>query len=287
MEEEDEILKEQVEAFNPRLYWEERLRAHPDITGVGYLGRSTQFVEQQYRSRMRQVELALRHFELSDMAGRSVLDIGSGTGIWMNFWHQHGAGRVVGLDFTESSVEQLKAQFPDDLIVHADVSVSPLPLIDEVRFDVISAFDVLLHIVDPDCFQRAIANLASHCAPGGRLIISDPIVEGRRYVPARSYAVHNRVRSIDEYQKILSMHGFVIDSIWPTTVLLNNPLEASNRLVFLALSTWWKATKFWGRSRLFTNLIGPLAIKADGLACRFCADGRSPTAKMIVARKLS
>jgi 2-polyprenyl-3-methyl-5-hydroxy-6-metoxy-1,4-benzoquinol methylase len=279
-------MEEPEETFNPRRYWEERLKAHPGIAGVGYLGRSPQFVEQQYRSRMRQVELALRHYGLTDMAGRSVLDIGAGTGIWLNFWHRHGAGCVAGLDFAQPSVDRLKEQFPGDLIVHADVSVAPLPLTDSMRFDVISAFDVLLHIVDPDDLRRAVANLAYHCAPGGWLIISDPIVQGRGYVPRRSYAIHNKVRTVAEYREVLAAHGFVIDSLWPTTVLLNNPLEAPNRLVFLALSTWWRATTYWGRSHLFTKLIGPGAIKADQLACRLCTDGRrSPTAKLIFARK--
>jgi len=280
-------MEEHEEAFNPKRYWEERLQAYPGITGVGYLGRSPQLLEQQYRSRMRQVELALGHYGLADLAGRSVLDIGAGTGIWMNFWHQHGAGCVAGLDFTQSSVDRLNEQFPDDLIVHADVSVSPLPLADTIRFDIISAFDVLLHIVDPNSFQRTIANLAYYCAQGGWLVISDPIVQGHGYVPRRSYGIHNKVRSIAEYQEVLSTYGFVIDSIWPTTVLLNNPLEAPNRLVFLALSTWWRATRFWGYSNLFTSLLGPVAIKADQLACRLCTDGRSPTAKMIFARKVN
>jgi 2-polyprenyl-3-methyl-5-hydroxy-6-metoxy-1,4-benzoquinol methylase len=278
-------MKEQVETFNPRSYWEERLQCHSDITGVGYLGRSAQFLELQYRSRMHQVELALHRHGLTDLAGRSVLDIGAGTGIWMNFWHRHGVRRVAGLDFTMSSIEMLKAQFPDDLIIHADVSVAPLPLIENMRFDVISAFDVLLHIVDPTLFQRTIANLSAHCAPGGLLIISDPIVQGGGYVPGYAYAVHNTVRSLSEYRQVLSNHGFVIDSILPTTVLLNTPLEAPNRPLFWILSTWWKSTKCWGYSQLFTDLVGPLLIKADQLACRLCTEGGSPTAKLIVARK--
>src|SRR6266487_2829871 len=114
---------EHEELFNPRHYWEQRLQAYPDITGVGYAGLSPKFVELQYRSRMRQVELALRHHGLADLSKHSVLDIGSGTGIWLNFWHQHGASQVVGLDFAQPSVDRLKAQFPDDVIAHADVSV--------------------------------------------------------------------------------------------------------------------------------------------------------------------
>jgi 2-polyprenyl-3-methyl-5-hydroxy-6-metoxy-1,4-benzoquinol methylase len=277
----------QVETFDPLRYWEQRLQAHPGIAGVGYLGLSPKFLEHQYRSRMHQVELALRHYRLADLAGRSVLDIGSGTGIWLNFWHQHRVSRAVGLDFAQPSVDSLKAQFPDDLIIQADASVMPLPLPDTMRFDIISAFDVLLHIVDSDAFRRTIANLAHHSAPSGWLIISDPIVQSQGYVPNRSYAVHNKVRSITEYRDVLEAHGFVIDSVRPATVLLNNPLEAKNQLTFLALSAWWKATVLWGRSDKFASLLGPLAVKADQIACRFCSNGHSPTAKIIFARRKS
>ncbi len=277
---------ERTESFDPLLHWEQRLRAHPDITGVGYLGRSPRFIEQQYRSRMIQLELALRHYGLTDLAGRSVLDIGSGTGIWLKFWRQHGVSRVAGLDFAQPSIERLRAQFPDDLIAQADVSVTPLPLPDTMRFDIISAFEVLLHVVDPDGFRRTIANLAHHCMLGGWLIISDPIVSGRGYVPTHSYERDNKVRSLAEYRDVLRAHGFVIESVRPATVLLSCPLEAPNRPAFLALLAWWKATGLWGRSNIFTSLIGPAAMKADQLACRLCANGNGPSAKIVFARKL-
>src|SRR6266849_3652130 len=123
-------MEEHVEQFNPHRYWEQRLQAHPDITGVGFLGRSPIFVEHQYRLRMYQVELILRHYGLTDLAGRSVLDIGSGTGIWLNFWHQHGASSVAGLDFAQPSIDRLRIQFPNDSIVQSDVSVVPLQMPD-------------------------------------------------------------------------------------------------------------------------------------------------------------
>lgn len=274
------------ETFNPLHYWEERLQAHPDITGVGYLGRSPRFVEQQYRSRMSQVELALRQYRLADLTGRSVLDIGSGTGIWLKFWHRHGARSVVGLDFAQPSVDRLRTEFPDDLIVKADVSTAPLPLPAAMRFDIISAFDVLLHIVDAEGLRQAISNLAHLCQPGGWLVISDAIVQGQGYVPTHTYAVHNKVRTVAGYKEVLKEHGFTIDSIRPATVLFSNPLEAPNRLAFLALSLGWKATGIWGRANVPASLLGPIAIRADQLACRLCTHGHSPSAKIIFARRM-
>src|SRR6266700_5997575 len=279
-------MEKHVELFDPQRYWEKRLLEHPDITGVGFLGLSPKFVECQYHLRMYQVELILRHYGLTDLAGKSVLDIGSGTGIWLDFWHQHGAGSVAGLDFAQPSTDRLRMQFPNDLIVQSDVSVVPLPLPEAMRFDVVSAFDVLLHIVDLNSFRCAIANLAHHCKPGGRLIISDPILQGLGYVPERSSAIHNKVRSVAEYQDVLALHGFAIDSIRPATVLLNTPLEAPNRLAFTALALCWKTTTLWGRSNRLARLVGPVATRADQLACRLCSDGHSPGSKIIVARKL-
>src|SRR6266702_7577216 len=274
------------ETFNPLHYWEQRLQAHPDITGVGYLGRSPRFVEQQYRSRMYQVELALRHYGLANLTDHSVLDIGAGTGIWLKFWHRHGASFLAGLDFSQPSVDRLKSEFPDDLIVKADVSSVPLPLPDTMRFDVISVFDVLLQIIDVEGLRHAIANFAHHCKPGGWLIISDPIVQGQGYVPKHSYAVHNKVRSVAEYRDLLAANGFTIDSIRSATVLLSNPLEALNHLAFQVLSACWKATGLWGRSNTIASVVGPAVIKADQLACHLCSNGNSPGAKIIFARKL-
>lgn len=278
---------EHKESFNPHIYWEERLRAHPDITGVGFLGLSPQFIELQYFMRKFQVERILRRYGLSDLTEHSVLDVGAGTGIWLNFWHQHGAKQVVGLDFAQPSVDKLKSAFPDDLVVKADLSVTPLPLDDSMRFDIISAFDVLLHIVNPDALERAIANLAHHCTPGGRLIISDPIISAQGYVPKYAYAVHNKVRPISEYQQILMAHGFVIDAILPATIFLSTPLEAANLLEFLAFKACWRITRLWGHSNRLSKLIGPYFAMLDQVACRLCSNGASPSAKMLVARKLN
>src|SRR5258708_30310111 len=270
------VVEQQVEVFDPLHYWEELLKAHPDIIGVGYGGRSSRFLELQYQSRMRQVELALHLYGLTDLTESSVLDVGAGTGIWLDFWHRHRAERVVGLDFTQTSVDLLKTQFPGDLIVQADLSIKPLPLPVTLRFDIISAFDVLLHIVDADGLRRAIANLADHCVSGGWLIISDAIVQGRGYVPTRTYTVHNRVRSLIEYREVLEAHGFIIDSIRPATVLLGNPMEAKNRLAYLAFLGFWKATGLWGRSSFLSGLLGSVAIKGDQIACRLCSRENSP-----------
>lgn len=283
----DQNVAEQHEsAFDARGYWEERLLANPGITGVGYLGRAPQFLEVQYRSRKQQLDKALRQYHLIDLSGCSVLDVGSGTGIWLDFWRQHGVARVVGLDFAQQSVDRLKEQFPDLMIVQADLSVSPLPLPEGSRYDIISAFDVLLHIVDPGGFRRAIANLAEHCAPSGWLILSDAIIQGQHYFPTR-HSTYDTVRTLASYREVLEANGFAIHAVRPATVLLNNPLEASNRLTFRAFLAFWKLSGLWGHSNLLSRLLGPAMLAAERLACRLYPDATTPGVKTIFARKNS
>ncbi len=278
------VVEQSDSSFDARHYWEERLLKNPGITGVGYLGRAPQFIEVQYRSRKQQLDRALREHQLINLSGRSVLDVGSGTGIWLDYWRQHGADCVAGLDFAQLSVDRLKKQFPDLLIVQADLSVSPLPLPQGSRYDIISAFDVLLHIVDPDGFRHAIANLAEHCAPGGWLIISDAIVQGQHYVPTR-HSTYDKVRSLAYYREVLEANGFTTHAVRPATVLLNNPLEASGRLTFLAFLAFWKASGLWGHSNLLSRLLGPAMISMERLACKLYPDANTPGVKTIFARK--
>ncbi|MGH2498164.1 MAG: class I SAM-dependent methyltransferase [Ktedonobacteraceae bacterium] len=273
--------------FDIKRYWEERLQEHPDITGVGYLGYSLQFVELYYRSRRHQVEYALRRCALIDLAGRCVLDVGSGTGIWLNFWHQRGVHHVTALDFAQPSVDMLKTRFPDDLIVQADVSVTPLPLPSTACFDIISAFEIFLHVLDRAALERAISNMAKHCKPGGWLIISDPIAQGSGYMPVRTRATYCTVRPLAEYQEVLATHGFSIEAVYPATSLLCMPLEAPNRLTFRMFSMTWRVIARMGRSSRLTSLLGPIVMRADSLACRLFTNHNAPGSKIILARKQS
>jgi SAM-dependent methyltransferase len=275
--------------FDPLAYWERRLREHTDIVGVGFIGRTPEFVTLQYRQRAHQTEVALRRVGLATLSDRSVLDVGAGIGLWLAFWHRHHVQRVVGLDFTRASVERLRRDFSQDHVVQADVSAQPFSLASGERFDerfnIISVFDVLLHIVDDARFRAAIANLADLCQPGGWLITIDPLIAGYGYVPVRQEAIHVMVRSLDEYRKVLDENGFDVAAVVPATVLLNDPLEARNRLVYRALLAWWRASHTWEHLGPLARVVGALALGLDRVACRFANGERSPAEKLVVARK--
>jgi 2-polyprenyl-3-methyl-5-hydroxy-6-metoxy-1,4-benzoquinol methylase len=277
-----------AERFDIRGYWEQRLREHPDVTGVGGAGLPPRFGALMYHARMREMARSLRRCGAQDLRGAAILDVGSGTGIWLNFWRERGA-RLTAIDFAEASVVALRSAFPDATIVQADISDERPPLPSDSSFDLVSACEVFLHVLDATGLDHAVGHLASLCAPGGLLIISDPIVSGTGYTPMRSTARYLRVRSASEYCSALARHGFTVESVRPATVLLNSPLEAPNKAMYLLLRRWWwicvRSARWWAQSAILTALVGRALLLTDQLACRIWTHGATPTSKLIIARR--
>ena len=107
----------------------------------------------------------------------AVLDVGSGAGHWIDFYRDTlDAREVVGVEISTSAAEALSARYatePEVTIVEGDVSESGFDL--ERRFDIVNAVGVLFHVVEEDAWQRALANLGAHLAPGGRLLVAEHV----------------------------------------------------------------------------------------------------------------
>ena len=108
-------------------------------------------------------------------AGFSALDVGSGAGHWIAFYRAElAAGSVVGVEISTPAVAGLRDRFAGDEdveVVEADVSAEAFSL--DRRFDIVSAVGTLYHVVDDDLWRRAVANLAAHLEPGGRLLVGE------------------------------------------------------------------------------------------------------------------
>src|SRR5258708_6855134 len=80
-------------------YWEERLAQNWGLEGVGYTGHGVRYNKWLYAVRR---EILRRH--LPDLSVRlseaNVLDIGSGTGFWLEQWKSLGVRSLKGTDIT-------------------------------------------------------------------------------------------------------------------------------------------------------------------------------------------
>ena len=244
--------------YEPALYWKELLSSSFNLTGVGLVGKSHSFNSWGYRAR----RSAARSL-VADAFKLCVLDVGSGTGHWVAFWHTLGAARVAGIDLTAVSVRNLRERFPDDRFEEADITKS-VPI--EGPFELISAMDVLLHVVDEAGFNSALANLRGVAAPGSRLLILEPLTFGlpRPMAPG----AHSRTRSLADVTLALERSGWRLEKVRPATWLLSNPVEIHPRAGFIGFQLIWSLVSLAARWEPTGQLVGALLYPIDRMLCR-------------------
>ena len=57
-----------------------------------------------------------------NVKGKNILDIGCGTGFYIEYWSKRKAASITGLDITEKSIMELQAFFPKFSFIRADIS---------------------------------------------------------------------------------------------------------------------------------------------------------------------
>lgn len=217
-----------VVKFDPLAYWEQRLHLNFGPSGVGCLGLSEGYNRWLSRVRTAVVRRALAS-ACSDWRGRHVLDIGSGTGFWIEQWRRLGVESVVGSDFTTGSVARLRKRYGQTAIHRIDITAHDVPV--ARQFDAVSAFDVFFHIVDDAAYARAWRNVASLIRPGGLFVFTENFL---RNEPERQQ--HLVSRTLEVIQRHASDTGFEILARRPVFVLMNRPIDSASP----PLLWWWR-----------------------------------------------
>jgi 2-polyprenyl-3-methyl-5-hydroxy-6-metoxy-1,4-benzoquinol methylase len=257
--------------YDARRYWTERLESDFSLVGVGYKALGERFNRWQYRAYLRNLERAERRFGF-DLGQDSILECGFGTGYFVDYYHGRGNRDFAGVDLTEICVQQLQARYPDADFRRVDLGAGTLDL--GRKFDVATAFAVLLHITDDACFRQAVGNICRHSADW--VLISDIFPRHRFAAPGRSHYV---LRSRGEYERALAEQGFEIVGTEPIFVLLSAP-SPTPRWWFYA----WNGVLYLGcRSEFTGHLLGGLLYAVDGLLMRLF--GWQPSARLLVARR--
>jgi len=148
---------------------------------------------------------AIRH----DCPGRRWLDVGASNGVFVELLRERGID-AHGIDLSEVAVAQARAR---------GLPVEASPLEDyraDAPFDVLSAFDLIEHAIDPAQSLRAMQRLL---VPGGRMAITLPNLEsafrrlmGRRwffYIPEE----HLHYFGPSSIRRLLSRAGFATERI--------------------------------------------------------------------------
>lgn len=208
-------------------FWNQRLAEDWSESGVGYRALGRPFNSWMYRVR-RQVFMR-EASALSPGLQTSVLDVGSGTGLYLDWWRAAGAGQVTGSDLTPAAVEKLRTHHAPVLIEQLDITAGhgPFP---PGSFDIVSCMDVLFHITDDELYRRALANIATLLRPGGRFIFTENFLNR----PA-DRTEHQVNRTREWITRALADQGLRLTRRIPMLVLMNAQVDAPR---------WWR--KGWG-----------------------------------------
>ena len=214
--------------FDPSRYWEDRLSKRYTLGSTGWLALGEGFNRWMYAVRRRAVSRFIRR-TIGDPVSSRVLDVGSGTGFYLDLWQRLGARDITGCDLTSAAVERLRTSFPGMAVIKADIGDEPdrLPA---GQYDAISVIDVLYHVVDDHRYRHAFANLAGLLSPGGTLFFTENLVTEER----RGEHQVDRTRRMIE--QAVADAGLSIVGEQPLFFLMNDPVASGSRV----LHTWWK-----------------------------------------------
>lgn len=266
--------------YEPQRYWDDLLGRTLDERGVAYPWLPIAFNQAMYRAFLEATTKLLADHAIS--APGRVLDIGSGTGIWVEFWRGTGAREIVGVDLTDAAVAGLRDRFPTDSFVQADVGAETLPVTGS--FDVVSAMSVLLHITDEQRFQQAWTNIAGVLDRGGHAILIEPVVAHQWWGKPFDDNSNSKARPLSAYVDACHLAGLEIVDVRPATVFLANPIDARSRFAFRLLFLAWAALEALIRGNEWRGrLVGTVLCRIDAPLRRLLPNG--PSAKLLLVRR--
>lgn len=251
-------------------YWE-RQHQRGGLRSVGQSGLSERLNRWLYRTGTRTLTQFTGRLDLA-----CVFEAAAGTGYWTSYWMARGAARVDGSDLVPLAVERLNQRFAGrGTFLVADLGGEPAPVLG--RYTTVTAMNVLLHIVDEGAFDRALANLAGITAPGGHVLIADPVL----LAGAPVVATTSRTRPLARYVDGMRAQGLELVGLAPTTVLGADPIEARSTWERRVSRGWWRMVKAADRrglgwfAGLATFVLDPIALRS----------GWAPTGKFLLFRR--
>jgi 2-polyprenyl-3-methyl-5-hydroxy-6-metoxy-1,4-benzoquinol methylase len=212
-----------------------------------------------------------------DIPHAEILDIGCGTGFYVEYWSSLGARRLTGIDITRKSVTELAKRHPGFRFLQGDIGSNEIPR--DRRYDLVTAFDVLFHIVDEANFKTAIRNIGEMAAPGALVLISDNFLK-----KPRQGHFEQAHRTLGEYTQELDANGLSVIGLKPIFVLMNGPVNFTSDRAYRVYRKMWDTIMFIvGKSELLGAIAGFLLYHIDGILVRSMK--RSITTELLICRK--
>ncbi|MCH7848699.1 MAG: class I SAM-dependent methyltransferase [Planctomycetes bacterium] len=221
-----------------------------------------------------------------------MLDVGTGSGRWIRYFLDRFAPlRLIGIDYTEASIDLLRKWSPDapSTVVEfkvADITQPDLNLGEQ--FDLVNIANVLFHIPEPELFAHAIANLSRLVAPDGCIVTTE-------FMPRMTMRTDwMLVRSRYEFERAVNAAGLRIAAIRPCLFLGSavmgidgpeNSLRARFQGIGATMSSILKSDMNEATRQYFVEFFTEL----DDVLVEFCKERIAPVdlpgAKFVVLKR--
>ncbi len=207
----------------------------------------------------------------------SVLDVGSGTGFYLDRWRELGATPIVATDLTAVAVKRLRASHPDTDAARFELGSDPPEELRTRRFGAISAMEVVFHLLDDARYRRAFVTLYELLEPAGVLVFSENFLHDDEL-----RGPHQRSRTLEQIEHVVREAGFEIIRRRPQFWLMNAPHDSSSRFRRL----WWRGVAgIASRSDAAGACLGALLYVPEVLAVNRMREG--PSSEMMICRRPS
>lgn len=259
---------------DPVHYWQNLLSRDFSLRGVGYWRKGKSYNAWMYKARRRAIKRLIKDIPIVT-EGRRILDIGTGTGFYVELWKENNPGFIKGVDIAEVSVQELKKKYPQYKFEVQDISKPVSPGVE--TYDIIGLFDVLFHIIDDEKFNVAIRNMKAYSRKGTLILLSDAL--GKVSLPPFGNC---HTRSLETYERILKENGIEILKIVPLFFFLNPPYSVINRRLTFFFYLVWELMTLFTMIRPIGYIEGALFYFLDGFLPKIFST--CPSTKILVGQ---
>ena len=265
--------------YEPQEYWT-RLHREGTLRSVGQSGLPVELNVWLYRALERNLRAFLRRHGLLDPVPRRVFEIGAGTGYWTPLWLGLGVEQVDGCDLAPEAVARLRERFPGDYYLGDIAEEGVIPA--DASYDLVTVFNVLLHIMDEDRFAAAARHVAAAVGPGGHLLLVEPALFLETSVRPIKPGASSMARLLTRYRDVFEASGLEFVTAAASTTVANNPIEHGLPSIGRFIWSWRTAVRNAKRGPRRANVVGRLLWLADGALMR---TGVAPSGKLVLFRR--
>jgi SAM-dependent methyltransferase len=264
--------------FKQDEYWKSRVSGKIGLETVGHRSLGRAYNEYLYRRRLEIVHALAA--QLKRPADLRILDIGCGSGFYVDYWHNLGVKDLVGVDISDDGIAMMRKKYPQFSFHAKDATDASAFSMLEGKFDVITLFDVVYHIIDDEAVDRLFQNISQVLSDDGVLLIFDHICK-KRY----SLVKHVVYRGENAYHAWLNSAGLVLHNRLPLFVLLSPPILGVKALDYLVAGMYKIAGMFYRLHDKIGRLFGFLFYKLDQIARTIHL--QTPNLEVLLVRKKS